>query len=121
MVICSDCRKTLILVIVPIKSAGKFEYRQSKGDAFSCKASPLEKQPTGLFCQELLTNPLFHGINEMPKEDLKHIFCIQAIKRATHIAFTSRFKFNAHAERRHCSVNFSMPLLNVRLKLCCSF
>ena len=47
----SDCRKTSILINVPIKSAGKFEYRQSKGDAFSCKASPLEKQPTGLFYQ----------------------------------------------------------------------
>ena len=31
--------------------------------------------------RKLLTNPLFHGINEMPKEDLKHIFCIQAIKK----------------------------------------
>jgi len=36
---------------VPIKSAGKFEYGQNKGTLSSCKASPLEKQPTGLFCQ----------------------------------------------------------------------
>ena len=52
----SDCRKTSILINVPIKSAGKFEYRQSKGDAFSCKASPLEKQPTGLFFNSPLVN-----------------------------------------------------------------
>ncbi|MBQ8435782.1 MAG: hypothetical protein IJX24_07230, partial [Oscillospiraceae bacterium] len=47
----SDCRKTLILIFVPIKSADSDYAGSQEGDAFSCKASPLEKQPTGLFYQ----------------------------------------------------------------------
>ena len=31
--------------------------------------------------------------------------------------FTSRFRFKAHADRRHCSVTFSMPLFLALLKL----
>ncbi len=33
-----------------------------------------------------------------------------AVKKAIHIAFTNRFKLRAHADKRHCSVTFSMPL-----------
>jgi len=45
----SDCRKTLILVIVPIKSAGKFEYNQSKGTLFLAKRPLLKNSPPGCF------------------------------------------------------------------------
>ena len=36
-------------------------------------------------------------------------------------AATSLVKFNAHADKRHCSVTFSMPRFLVLLKLCRSF
>src|SRR5699024_6081496 len=36
-------------------------------------------------------------------------------------AFTSRIKFIAHADKRHCSVTRSMPRLYVDLKLCSDF
>jgi len=52
----SDCRKTLILVIVPIKSAGKFEYNQSKGTLFLAKRPLLKNSPLGCFVNSPLVN-----------------------------------------------------------------
>ena len=44
-----------------------------------------------------------------------------AKKKTAFAAFTSRIKFIAHADKRHCSVTRSMPRLYVRLKLCSAF
>ena len=52
----SDCRKTLILIIVPIKSADIFKYGQSKGTLFLAKRPLLKNSPQGYFINSPLVN-----------------------------------------------------------------
>jgi len=44
-----DCRKISVLVIVPIESAGKFKYDQSKGTLFLAKRPLFENNPLDYF------------------------------------------------------------------------
>ena len=44
-----------------------------------------------------------------------------SINSPFHRHFTSLFKFRAHADKRHCSVTRSMPLLRVRVRLWFAF
>jgi len=48
----------LILVIVPIKSADKFKYRQNKGTLFLAKRPLLKNSPLGCFVNSPLVNAL---------------------------------------------------------------
>ena len=52
----SDCRKTSISIIVPIKSADKFEYEQSKGTLYLAKRPLLKNSPLGCFINSPLRN-----------------------------------------------------------------
>ena len=52
----SDCRKTSILINVPIKSADKFKYDQSKGTLFLAKRPLLKNSPPGCFVNSPLVN-----------------------------------------------------------------
>ena len=52
----SDCRKTSFLIIVPIKSADKFKYGQSKGTLFLAKRPLLKNSPLGCFVNSPLVN-----------------------------------------------------------------
>ena len=45
----SDCQKTSILINVPIKSADKFKYEQSKGTLFLVKRPLPQNSPLGCF------------------------------------------------------------------------
>ena len=71
--------------------------------------------PFGKGCSEtvLLTNP--------PKWNNPLKITPKQRKKAAFAAFTSRIRFIAQADKRHCSVTRSMPRLYVRLKLCSAF
>ena len=64
LVAISACRKTSFLIIVPIKSAGKFKYGQSKGTLYLAKRPLLKNSPLGCFVNSPLVNaPLRQGVS----------------------------------------------------------
>ncbi len=79
----SDCRKTLFLIFVPIKSAGKFKYHQTKGTLSLAKRPLLPNSPLDCFGNSPLVNaPLRQSVSPSADGETLCPSTPQAFKKA---------------------------------------